>query len=93
MLDMLTENGRIFMFGSNEWGQLGLGHTKTVTKPTRIKDKGIYINRNHTCQGPFIYLSLIKNFVSMTNNKICSEKKVKLIDNFVLNVIINCTGK
>jgi len=36
---MFTDKGRIFMFGSNEWGQLGLGHTNTVTKPTRIKDK------------------------------------------------------
>ena len=39
ILCVFTEKGRIFMFGSNEWGQLGLGHTKTVTKPTRIKDK------------------------------------------------------
>ena len=25
------------MFGSNEWGQLGLGHNKTTNKPSRVK--------------------------------------------------------
>ena len=25
------------MFGSNEWGQLGLGHNDVVNKPSRVK--------------------------------------------------------
>ena len=25
---LFTESGRIFTFGANDWGQLGLGHTK-----------------------------------------------------------------
>lgn len=37
--DMLrfAENGRLFMFGSNNWGQLGLGSKRTVNKPTCVK--------------------------------------------------------
>lgn len=31
------ENGRLFMFGSNNWGQLGLGSKVTVNKPTCVK--------------------------------------------------------
>ncbi|XP_071800528.1 X-linked retinitis pigmentosa GTPase regulator-like isoform X3 [Asterias amurensis] len=33
----VTESGRIFTFGANEWGQLGLGHTKSTNKPGSIK--------------------------------------------------------
>lgn len=36
---MSTENGRLFMFGSNNWGQLGLGSKLTVNKPTCVKGK------------------------------------------------------
>ena len=25
---VVTKSGRLFMFGSNEWGQLGLGHNR-----------------------------------------------------------------
>lgn len=32
-----TENGKLFMFGSNNWGQLGLGSKLTVNKPTCVK--------------------------------------------------------
>lgn len=32
-----SENGRLFMFGSNNWGQLGLGSKVTVNKPTCVK--------------------------------------------------------
>jgi len=31
------ETGRVFMFGSNNWGQLGLGHENNVEKPSCIK--------------------------------------------------------
>ncbi|GAB1604862.1 X-linked retinitis pigmentosa GTPase regulator-like [Argonauta hians] len=34
---LVTESGRIFMFGPNDWGQLGLGHTNNVDKPCCIK--------------------------------------------------------
>ena len=34
---LFTESGRIFTFGANDWGQLGLGHTKPMTKPSCIK--------------------------------------------------------
>ncbi|KFM74797.1 X-linked retinitis pigmentosa GTPase regulator, partial [Stegodyphus mimosarum] len=34
---LLTASGRLFTFGNNEWGQLGHGHTKTVTKPSFVK--------------------------------------------------------
>ncbi|XP_044743176.1 X-linked retinitis pigmentosa GTPase regulator-like [Chrysoperla carnea] len=34
---VLCQNGRLFSFGSNEYGQLGLGHKKTVNRPSCIK--------------------------------------------------------
>ncbi|XP_059385608.1 X-linked retinitis pigmentosa GTPase regulator-like isoform X2 [Carassius carassius] len=34
---MVTENGKLFVFGSNNWGQLGLGTKTTVNKPTCVK--------------------------------------------------------
>ena len=34
---VVTKSGRLFMFGSNEWGQLGLGHNRTVHKPSCVK--------------------------------------------------------
>lgn len=36
-----TENGKLFMFGSNNWGQLGLGSKVTVNKPTCVKGQSI----------------------------------------------------
>ncbi|XP_064473019.1 X-linked retinitis pigmentosa GTPase regulator-like isoform X2 [Ornithodoros turicata] len=32
-----TASGQVFSFGSNEYGQLGQGHTKTVSRPRCIK--------------------------------------------------------
>ena len=32
-----TASGRLFSFGSNEWGQLGLGHNSNVLKPSCVK--------------------------------------------------------
>lgn len=34
---LVTENGKLFIFGSNNWGQLGLGTKTTVNKPTCVK--------------------------------------------------------
>lgn len=34
---ILTVNGQLFMLGSNEWGQLGVGHTRSVMKPVHVK--------------------------------------------------------
>lgn len=33
----MTENGRVFVFGANAWGQLGLGHKDEVTRPSCVK--------------------------------------------------------
>ncbi|PIK61243.1 hypothetical protein BSL78_01802 [Apostichopus japonicus] len=33
----VTENGRLYTFGANEWGQLGLGSSKSTTKPSSVK--------------------------------------------------------
>uniref|UniRef100_F1MD33 Retinitis pigmentosa GTPase regulator n=2 Tax=Bos TaxID=9903 RepID=F1MD33_BOVIN len=49
-----TGNNKLFMFGSNNWGQLGLGSKATVNKPTCIKAlkpekvKFVACGRNHT---------------------------------------------
>ncbi|KAM6958593.1 retinitis pigmentosa GTPase regulator b [Tautogolabrus adspersus] len=51
---LITENGKLFMFGSNNWGQLGLGSKVTVNKPTCVKalksEKVQFVacGRNHT---------------------------------------------
>ncbi|XP_041822496.1 retinitis pigmentosa GTPase regulator b isoform X1 [Chelmon rostratus] len=51
---LITENGKLFMFGSNNWGQLGLGSKATVNKPTcvkALKSERVHLvacGRNHT---------------------------------------------
>nr|XP_019959640.1 PREDICTED: X-linked retinitis pigmentosa GTPase regulator-like isoform X1 [Paralichthys olivaceus] len=51
---LITENGKLFMFGSNNWGQLGLGSKLTVNKPTCVKAlkfekvQLVACGRNHT---------------------------------------------
>ncbi|KAI8520526.1 hypothetical protein Bbelb_002800 [Branchiostoma belcheri] len=51
---LVTENGRLYTFGSNDWGQLGLGHTKTAAKPSSVKSlkhekaKLVACGRSHT---------------------------------------------
>ncbi|XP_047195146.1 X-linked retinitis pigmentosa GTPase regulator isoform X2 [Hippoglossus stenolepis] len=51
---LITENGKLFMFGSNNWGQLGLGSKLTVNKPTCVKAlksekvQHVACGRNHT---------------------------------------------
>uniref|UniRef100_A0A669PLV0 Retinitis pigmentosa GTPase regulator n=1 Tax=Phasianus colchicus TaxID=9054 RepID=A0A669PLV0_PHACC len=37
---VVTGNGKLYMFGSNDWGQLGLGSKNTVHKPTCVKENG-----------------------------------------------------
>ncbi|XP_076022090.1 X-linked retinitis pigmentosa GTPase regulator-like isoform X2 [Genypterus blacodes] len=51
---LITQNGKLFMFGSNNWGQLGLGSKSSVNKPTcvkALKSKKVQLvacGRNHT---------------------------------------------
>ncbi|XP_072369988.1 uncharacterized protein rpgra [Scyliorhinus torazame] len=50
----ITENGKLYIFGSNNWGQLGLGTKNTINKPTCVKAlksekvKLVACGRNHT---------------------------------------------
>lgn len=41
---IFLERGRVYVFGSNDWGQLGLGHKKPSNKPSFIKSKTSYDN-------------------------------------------------
>lgn len=34
---VLTVSGQLFTLGSNEWGQLGVGHTRNLAKPLHVK--------------------------------------------------------
>ncbi|XP_045053875.2 X-linked retinitis pigmentosa GTPase regulator isoform X4 [Desmodus rotundus] len=51
---VITGNNKLYMFGSNNWGQLGLGSNSTVCKPTCVKAlkpekvKLAACGRNHT---------------------------------------------
>uniref|UniRef100_G1QE38 X-linked retinitis pigmentosa GTPase regulator n=1 Tax=Myotis lucifugus TaxID=59463 RepID=G1QE38_MYOLU len=51
---VITENKKLYMFGSNNWGQLGLGSKSAVCKPTCVKAlkpenvKHVACGRNHT---------------------------------------------
>ncbi|NXV69632.1 RPGR regulator, partial [Molothrus ater] len=51
---IITGKGKLYMFGSNDWGQLGLGSKSTVSKPTCVKalkpekPKFAVCGRNHT---------------------------------------------
>ncbi|NWZ36807.1 RPGR regulator, partial [Brachypodius atriceps] len=52
--DFFSGKGKLYMFGSNDWGQLGLGSKSTVSKPTCVKalkpekPKLAVCGRNHT---------------------------------------------
>nr|KAF6492916.1 retinitis pigmentosa GTPase regulator [Molossus molossus] len=51
---VITGNSKLYMFGSNNWGQLGLGSKSAVCKPTCVKAlksekvKLVACGRNHT---------------------------------------------
>ncbi|XP_023656539.2 X-linked retinitis pigmentosa GTPase regulator isoform X2 [Paramormyrops kingsleyae] len=51
---LITGTGKLYMFGSNNWGQLGLGTKSTILKPTCVKAlkservKLAACGRNHT---------------------------------------------
>ncbi|KAM8903026.1 retinitis pigmentosa GTPase regulator b isoform 2-T2 [Spinachia spinachia] len=68
---LITGNGKLFMFGSNNWGQLGLGSKLTVSKPTCVKAlksekvQLVACGRNHT----LIYTARGKAFASGGNNE------------------------
>jgi alpha-tubulin suppressor-like RCC1 family protein len=36
---IILGSGRLYTFGSNDWGQLGHGNTKPYTKPGVVKSK------------------------------------------------------
>lgn len=54
---VVTQTGRLFTFGSNEFGQLGLGHNENVLKPSCVKvlkpDKVLAVacGKTHTVVG------------------------------------------
>ncbi|XP_055040702.2 retinitis pigmentosa GTPase regulator b isoform X1 [Misgurnus anguillicaudatus] len=68
---LITENGKLFMFGSNNWGQLGLGTKTTVNKPTCVKALKservmlVACGRNHT----LVYTSHGNLYASGGNNE------------------------
>ncbi|KAF5890016.1 X-linked retinitis pigmentosa GTPase regulator, partial [Clarias magur] len=67
---LITENGKLFMFGSNNWGQLGLGEKISVNKPTCVKAlksenvKLVACGRTHT----LVYTSCGNLYAAGGNN-------------------------
>ena len=71
------------MFGSNNWGQLGLGHEKNIEKPSCVKSlkkekaKLIACGRSHTivATGIIIYKKVDKSiqFVTFTKFDVLRE--------------------
>lgn len=61
---VVTGNNKLYMFGSNNWGQLGLGAKTTINKPTCVKalkpEKVKYVacGRNHTLVSTGMILNL-----------------------------------
>ncbi|TSY13811.1 X-linked retinitis pigmentosa GTPase regulator [Bagarius yarrelli] len=68
---LITENGKLFMFGSNNWGQLGLGEKISVNKPTCVKAlksekvKLVACGRTHT----LVYTSCGNLYAAGGNNE------------------------
>jgi alpha-tubulin suppressor-like RCC1 family protein len=42
---VLTEDGEVYTWGSNKYGQLGIGNTKNANKPQRINSEGSTIEK------------------------------------------------
>ena len=38
----ISEKGRVFVFGNNDYGQLGLGHRNVTVKPCCVKSKCLF---------------------------------------------------
>lgn len=34
----ISESGRLFVWGENQFGQLGIGTTETITRPSCVKE-------------------------------------------------------
>jgi len=65
-----TESGRVFTFGTNDWGQLGLGTTTTADRPSCIKCN--YDNTTHIMIGfekiiPKFIGIIVVNFIILQN--------------------------
>ncbi|KAI5629860.1 X-linked retinitis pigmentosa GTPase regulator isoform 2, partial [Silurus asotus] len=68
---LITEKGKLFMFGSNNWGQLGLGEKISVSVPTCVKAlksekvKLVACGRTHT----LVYTSCGNLYAAGGNNE------------------------
>lgn len=63
-------NGKLFMFGSNNWGQLGLGSKLTASKPTCVKGRS-----SASC----LRLKKEKGEHSLSPKTLCAEKKHSIV--------------
>ena len=52
-----AEGGGVFVFGGNEWGQLGLGHRNRVTEPTKLIGvcRRACVQRERVCVSECVY--------------------------------------
>ena len=49
---VLTVSGQLFTLGSNEWGQLGVGHTRSLAKPVHVKGELVQVQTGRVaCMG------------------------------------------
>ncbi|ELU07510.1 hypothetical protein CAPTEDRAFT_122289, partial [Capitella teleta] len=97
---LLAGDGRVFTFGDNAWGQLGLGHTKPVTKPTRIKSlkaekvHQVACGRSHTLlatESGKIYSFGCNNDrqlgLGLDDEKVCSPTVIKGLESHAVKML------
>lgn len=66
----LTEDGKVFVMGKNDYGQLGLGHLKDVSTPTYLKSlQGLPVMQIAAGAYHSIVLTVSSNIFSFGKNR------------------------
>uniref|UniRef100_H3B6S6 X-linked retinitis pigmentosa GTPase regulator n=1 Tax=Latimeria chalumnae TaxID=7897 RepID=H3B6S6_LATCH len=92
---LVTGNGKLYMFGSNNWGQLGLGTKTTVNKPTCVKAlksekvKLVACGRSHTLTYTGMYPNFSFGIATKQFNSTLNDSKNRFSFGLLIMEILN----